>query len=852
MKRTRIDYGIDLGTTNSAVARMEAGEPVIRKTDTLKDTLPSCVGYNKKKNVIVGDAASNAMRSDILNALRNADIGQTFAHNFFVEFKRTMGTDKSYFCSTLNKELSSEELSSEVLKRLNSFFVDEEVNATIITIPAKFTSNQKDATLRAARLAGIEHCELLQEPIAAAMAFGIGSETANGRWLVFDFGGGTFDAVIIRCEEGILKVVDTEGDNHLGGKNIDLAIVDEILSPHVEENFCIDGFLNDSVLNEYFRSALKTFAEPARIQLSFSDSADILSDPGDFPDDDNGEEIELDLKLTRELLAPIEEPIFQRAIDICNKLLKRNKLTGMDIDSLVLIGGPTHSPNLRRMLREQITERIDTKIDPMTAVAKGAALYASTISVPDSILSKAVDITKVQIDLKHEATSVEEVELVTIKIAEGAVASNMQVEIERGDKAWASGRKTVGDLGEVIEVQLEKGRANFFSVGLYDAVGKRVECEPNQFTILQGTKPGGATLPYHFGVEIKDADSGKLVFTPLAGLEKNRSYPATGTKNDLRTQQPAGPGVGEILIPLYEGDADAKGTRAIFSELVYNTCIKGDDLPAFVPAGSPIEITVKVIRDGEIVMKVYFPSLEDTVSVEVPTHSVQSASSSDWLYGEIENLRSSIEFVEELGSNVDSAEIGELSAKLDDVEALLDQSPEDYDRRMQVRNSLRELFREVDKIENATEWPALEAELDEEFDKLNEYFGKRSGVLPPPIADRFRVAIQHFGEQMPAIKKARDKKSARRLIGEIGMTGFAIDDVVHGPALYLQMMGEYDRDFDDYHWSDRNRARLLINQGLGMSAGDPTKAELLGVLREILALLPDSEHKTSHLTGNLT
>ena len=151
----------------------------------------------------------------------------------------------------MEKDFTSEELSAEVLKTLKSFISDESFKSIVVTVPAKFTVNQKDATLRAAELAGFEHCELLQEPIAASMAYGLDSKNKDGFWLVFDFGGGTFDAALLRVEEGIMKVIDTEGDNYLGGKNLDYAIVDEIIIPYFQENFVIDSILADEKKEKY-------------------------------------------------------------------------------------------------------------------------------------------------------------------------------------------------------------------------------------------------------------------------------------------------------------------------------------------------------------------------------------------------------------------------------------------------------------------------------------------------------------------------------------------------------------------------------------------------------------------------
>ena len=168
MARIKIDYGIDLGTTNSAICRMEKGEPIVIKTDVLKDTMPSCVSFTKKKSVKAGDSAFNDMKSD---KIRASKAGYKGASNVYVEFKRTMATNTLYKSSFMERNYSSEELSAEVLKTLKSFVTDENITSVVITVPAKFTVNQKTATMEAAAMAGFAKCELLQEPIAAAMAY---------------------------------------------------------------------------------------------------------------------------------------------------------------------------------------------------------------------------------------------------------------------------------------------------------------------------------------------------------------------------------------------------------------------------------------------------------------------------------------------------------------------------------------------------------------------------------------------------------------------------------------------------------------------------------------------------------
>lgn len=219
MARLKIDFGIDLGTTNSAIAVIENGKTRVFKNDLLGETMSSCV-WDRGKAYFVGVKAYAQLPTDKRKAFKDRD----FESNIFIEFKRTMGNSAKN-----NKGLSSEELSAEVLKTLKSYVKEEDVKSAVITIPAAFEMNQINATKKAAELAGIEYVELIQEPYAAAIAYGVSSSNKNGYWLVFDFGGGTFDSALVKVSDGIIKVIDTEGDNFLGGKNLDEAIVNELL-----------------------------------------------------------------------------------------------------------------------------------------------------------------------------------------------------------------------------------------------------------------------------------------------------------------------------------------------------------------------------------------------------------------------------------------------------------------------------------------------------------------------------------------------------------------------------------------------------------------------------------------------
>ncbi len=830
MARTKIDYGIDLGTTNSAISRMENGEPTIKKTDLQADTMPSCVYINKKKALQVGGTAYNALKREKLNAMKNWN---SESDNAFIEFKRTMGTDKLYQSSNLEKELTSEELSAEVLKTLKSFVKDENVNSIVITVPAAFKNNQKEATREAAKLAGFSHIELLQEPVAASMAYGLDSKKKDGFWLVFDFGGGTFDAALLKVEEGIMKVIDTEGDNYLGGKNLDFAIVDEIILPYIRENFGIDSILADDTKKQILRNAMKFYAEETKIKMSFNETHNILSDLGDIPgEDDEGEEFELDITVTQSDITRALSPVFQKAIDVSKKLLERNNLKGASLDSLILVGGPTFSPVLRKMLEEHICKP-DTSADPMTVVSKGAALYASTIDVSEEVREQTRDKTKIQLEIANEASTVETEEFVPIKIladkTEGEIPEKVFAEVTRGDKAWSSGKVEINTIGDVVEIQLNEGKTNIFVVVLYDDKGNILESEPSSFSVIQGSKIGSATLAYNFGIDLKDRATGKIRFKTVKGLEKNQSFPAVGTLNDLKTQKQIRPGMDtdEIRIPLYEGEYGSDGSRAIYNEHVSTVKITGADLPSLLPENSSVDITVNIDRSEKITLKAFFPYLDFTYETEAETF--KESVETEWLENEIRKAKGSIQELRQ-ESGVDETKLVQVEREVEDLEETFQNNKNELENKKEVLTNLRKSLKTIDDLTIHNEWPKLEETLKEEFYRLEKANNELGNEKTTQVVNQLR-------SQLDEVIRAKDVKLGHFLLEEI--EGLFIQ-----LTFIYQLIGfikGHNNNFGSYHWKDSGRARNLINKGLGIIGENPNVDDLHPIVISLIELLPEEE-----------
>lgn len=829
--RQKIDYGIDLGTTNSAVARMESGEAVIIKSDDNQmDTTPSCVYFNKRKVVFTGQSAKNEVEREAESAFKSRTKAQP---NSYLEFKRTMGTDQSYASSNMECSYTSEELSSQILQKLRSYVRDEEVGAVVITVPAVFKQNQIDATQRAAELAGFTYCELLQEPIAASIAYGIKSNAGGGHWLVFDFGGGTFDAALMHVEEGIMKVVDTDGDNHLGGKNIDLAIVDQLLLPAIADQCDVEKILEDPNSKRLLQDALKRYAEQAKIALSSKASwGDFLEN---FSEDDSGEEIQADLKITLQQYEKVCGPIFQKAIDICLRLLERNKLSGSDISSMVLVGGPTFSQTLRAMLKAQVTSRIDFSVDPMTAVAKGAALFASTKTIPEQLQKR--DTSKAQLTLKYPETTVETHENLGIRIdrskSSAALPKSFQLEVIRSDKGWSSGKVDMDGDAEIIEIALNEGKANQFEIKLFGDDGSIIACEPNSITVIHGLKIANATLPFSIGLDIYNTTNGVQGVTAFEGLEKNKTLPAKG-KGLYKTAKDIRPGnkTDKVNMQFYQFDHGGEGSRAILNIPIGGFTLTGEHLPALLPAQSDIRLTLSVDASRRISLSIYIPHIDETIERKFES-DISTVEDVTALQDDINQAR---EIAAKLSSGENSVDVSAYEVCLDEAEEMLANRGGDSDTKVSVREKLQKTFLALDKLDSANTWPTVEAELDGAIERLlvnNQRYGN----------EKSNQLVAEYQKRIRLVKKEADVKAAKQLISEIYTFSFAL--VQQDIGLWMSIIKDYDQTFDSIEWTDKREARKILADAKTMMATNPSKSKAEEAVRALWELMPKEKREAA-------
>jgi len=683
--RLTVDFGIDLGTTNSSAAVLIGTETRVFDNPENQKYTPSAVWVDAGGRLYVGHPAKQRMYDDEANTK--------------AEFKRTMGTAEVFRFAATGREMKPEELSAEVLKSLRADVErgGEDMSAAVIGVPAAFDIAACQATERAARLAGLQFSPLLQEPVAAALAYGFQSESKDVFWMVYDLGGGTFDAAIMQVQDGAIRVEYHGGDDKLGGKEIDWAIVERLLVPALIKEHPLADFKRS---NPKWRAAfarLKLRAEEAKIRLSRDPVFRIVIEP--LCQDDRGLWVRFEHELRREDIEPLVEPVVERSIRICQRVLQERRLGPEDIERLILVGGPTITPLLREMVAAKLKIRLEYRVDPLTVVAQGAAIFAGT----QRYEKKGAKLTAGQYTVEllgYTPIGTDPEPLVggVVHPPSGRSLEGLTVEFVEAQSGWRSGQAALrADGGFRAQLRADKGRRCEFRIELKDATGHALEAVPGALYYTIGYSPTDQSLINSLGVAL--ANNEALVF-----LKKGAPLPAK-RRETLHTTIAVQRGQSGALlrIPVIEGERQ----RADRNRFVGALEVRGDQVPRDVPVGSDIELVLEVDASRMLKARALIPIVDQeytwTPPLEKPAHDPADLATD--MKGENTRLQKLQGQVKDAADPASQAALDQLEALAADAHDTLAGAGADRDEADKCHSRLLELRCALDDLEGRLEWP---------------------------------------------------------------------------------------------------------------------------------------------------
>lgn len=372
--------GIDLGTTNSCVAVMEGSEPVVIANDEGRRTTPSIVAFLKNGERKVGDPAKRQAITNPMNTImsikrfmgrRFDEVGNEMSHN---SYKLIKGDNNTPRVDIDGRPYTPQEISAMILQKMKKTaeeFLGHEVTEAVITVPAYFNDAQRQATKEAGEIAGLTVRRIINEPTAAALAYGLDKQHKDSKIAVFDLGGGTFDVSVLELGDGVFEVKSTNGDTHLGGDDFDKVIMD----------WLADEFKNDEAVDlrkdPMAWQRLKEAAEKAKIELSSSQETEINLPYITAVD---GAPKHLVRKMSRAKFEQLADSLVQRTLEPCQKALKDAGLTTSDIDEIILVGGSTRIPKIQEVVEKFFGKKPNKGVNPDEVVAVGAAIQGGVLS----------------------------------------------------------------------------------------------------------------------------------------------------------------------------------------------------------------------------------------------------------------------------------------------------------------------------------------------------------------------------------------------------------------------------------------------------------------------------------------
>ncbi len=800
--------GIDLGTTNSAITTYDGIDTRVWKSPEQNDVTPSAIYVDKRGNKLIGKRAYD-------QAPLNPDNAATL-------FKKFMGTStKMVFAG---KTMSPEECSAEILKVLYGYLPEEirndENTGTVITVPAAFNQMQKDATMQAAQMAGIGKVALMQEPVAAVMSImkkGIG----DGIFVIFDLGGGTLDVAIAQSIKGKVNLLAHNGSAVCGGSNFDTAIMDNIVVPWLISNWSLpENFVSDKRFTKLKRVAVWA-AEKAKIELSSVENAVISLDESYINVSDlDGNEIYLDIPITRETYNKLINKRVEDAIQAVRDTLKKASINPTDVEKIVFIGGPTNYKPLRDKVSFELGIDGSMEVNPMTAVSEGASIFAESIDWSTSNHSRKSSKAslssggKLDVTFKYIARTTANTAKIGVNLKSSVLGYEFQ--IDSLDTGWTSGRMPL-ENGSVTQVELTKNGDNTFKLFVFDENGGAVGLE-NDKVIITKTMASVEAIPasHSIGIAVKEKmNGGRDVLEYL--VHAGDSLPVKGTKTFKAAEMLKSGSSNALTFQIYEGEIEYPITD---NRYVGAIKILGTDFDeGVIPVGADLICDYEELDSGNIIIRVSVPCIGSTFNSDRNFYSRQEGavdynSISTRLNSEIETINDRISTLKERAND---DKLREAEEKLNAAAELSSSKHGDPESILEAEEKLLEAKKLMAEARKNNLQKIRQLDLDDVEMRFDKYL--RKYARPSEITN--------FENMLRTAQRSIDTNSSdfENIISTMRSMSFGI--------LFRQDWFVVDifRDFEktEYDFNDKNKYHALIAKG-----NECIKADNINELRSIV------------------
>lgn len=641
--------GIDLGTTNSAICSFDGENVHLYKSPDQNDVTPSAIFVDRRGKRFVGRGAYE-------NAARSPD-------NAAILFKRLIGTSTPVRLPAANITMTPEECSSEVLQTLFGYLPEEIRNdpdiGTVITVPAAFNQMQKDATMEAARAAGLGKVALMQEPVAAVMSV-MRSRRGDGIFLVYDLGGGTLDIAIAQSIGGRVSLLGQGGIPMCGGRDFDRLIVDNVVAPWLRKEFDLPDDVWSAPEYKSLRRMAEYAAEKAKIELSSRDEAIVSASETELGlHDRRGTEMYIDVPVTRADLDALSDENIQRSVEATRATIEKAHLTPHDIERMVFVGGPTQYKPLRDRVSFELGISPSTDVNPMTAVAVGAAIFAESVDWASHARTRKTSRGSVSagsgfaLTVNYAARTPDQKAKLGLKLGQAPLPGTA-FQVDSLDTGWSSGKAPLKD-GSIIEVPLAKPGANTFKLFVFDPDGGPIALKEDRIVVTRTAATVDAIPASHsIGVEARDKVGGPIVLAYL--VKAGDQLPAKGTLEFKAEESLRAGAAGSLKFKVWEGEIEHPISNNRFIGMFE---IRGSDFEeGVIPAGADLIMNYEINDGGNIALEIEVPSVRGSFGSGRNFYSRQA--------GMVDYSQAAKQIREEAADT--ARQISEIAARVDDQE----------------------------------------------------------------------------------------------------------------------------------------------------------------------------------------